>query len=89
MHRITKTNEAFLKKVAELTGKRYDANDLTPVLEELGSISRMLGATLNNSANPSMLEAGYKANVIPQTASAVRWQRQTLGHERSGRFGEY
>jgi acetylornithine deacetylase/succinyl-diaminopimelate desuccinylase-like protein len=80
--RITKTNEAFLKKVAELTGKKYDANDLSPVLEELGSISRMLVATLNNSANPSMLEAGYKANVIPQTASAVVDGRTLPGYEK-------
>jgi len=80
--RITKTNEAFLKKVAELTGKKYDAIDLSPVLEELGSISRMLGATLNNSANPSMLEAGYKANVIPQTASAVVDGRTLPGYEK-------
>jgi len=80
--RITKTNEAFLKKVAELTGKKYDARDLSPVLEELGSISRMLGATLNNSANPSMLEAGYKANVIPQTASAVVDGRTLPGYEK-------
>ena len=80
--RITKTNEAFLKKVAELTGKTYDSNDLTPVLSELGSISRMLGATLNNTANPSMLEAGYKANVIPQTASAVVDGRTLPGYEK-------
>ena len=80
--RITKTNEAFLKKVAELTGKKYDSNDLTPVLSELGSISRMLGATLNNTANPSMLEAGYKANVIPQTASAVVDGRTLPGYEK-------
>jgi acetylornithine deacetylase/succinyl-diaminopimelate desuccinylase-like protein len=80
--RITKTNEAFLKKVAELTGKKYDSNDLSHVLSELGSISRMLGATLNNTANPSMLEAGYKANVIPQTASAVVDGRTLPGYEK-------
>jgi acetylornithine deacetylase/succinyl-diaminopimelate desuccinylase-like protein len=80
--RITRTNEAFLKKVAELTGKPYDAKNLAPVLEELGSISRMMGATLNNSANPSMLDAGYKANVIPQTASAVVDGRTLPGYEK-------
>jgi len=31
----------------------------------------MIGATITNTANPTMLEAGYKANVIPQTATAV------------------
>ena len=31
----------------------------------------MLGAALRNTANPTMLEAGYKANVIPSTAEAT------------------
>jgi acetylornithine deacetylase/succinyl-diaminopimelate desuccinylase-like protein len=31
----------------------------------------MMGATVQNTANPTMLEAGYKANVIPQSATAV------------------
>ena len=34
-------------------------------------MARMIGATLQNTANPTMLEAGYKANVIPQSATAV------------------
>ena len=80
--RMTKTNEALLRAVAELTGHKYDASDLTPILKELGSISRMLGATLTNTANPTMLEAGYKANVIPQTASAVVDGRTIPGFEK-------
>jgi acetylornithine deacetylase/succinyl-diaminopimelate desuccinylase-like protein len=78
---MTKTNEAFLRKVAELTGHTYDENNLEPIVRELGSIARMLGATLTNTANPSMLEAGYKANVIPQTASAVVDGRTIPGYE--------
>jgi acetylornithine deacetylase/succinyl-diaminopimelate desuccinylase-like protein len=31
----------------------------------------MIGATLSNTANPTILEAGYKANVIPGSASAI------------------
>ena len=31
----------------------------------------MMGATIANTSNPTMLNAGYKANVIPQTATAV------------------
>jgi len=42
----------------------------------------MIGATLNNTANPSMLEAGYKANVVPQTASAVVDGRTLPGYEK-------
>ena len=79
--RLTKTNEAFLSKVAELTGKKFDKANLAPVIDELGSMSRMIGATLNNTANPSMLEAGYKANVIPQSASAVVDGRTIPGFE--------
>lgn len=79
--RLTKTNEIFLSKVAELTGKKFDKNNLGPVIAELGSMSRMIGATLNNTANPSMLEAGYKANVIPQSASAVVDGRTIPGFE--------
>ncbi len=30
-----------------------------------------MGATLRDTANPTMLDAGYKANVIPRTAHAV------------------
>ncbi len=79
--RMTKTNEAFLRKVAELTGHTYDEKNLEPIVKELGSIARMLGATLTNTAIPSMLEAGYKANVIPQTASAVVDGRTIPGYE--------
>ena len=69
--RYTKTVKVLLNKIAEVTGKKYDEKDLRPLLEEIGPMARMIGATLQNTANPTMLEAGYKANVIPQSASAV------------------
>jgi acetylornithine deacetylase/succinyl-diaminopimelate desuccinylase-like protein len=69
--RYTKTVKVLFKKIAEVTGKKYDEKDLRPLLEEIGPMARMIGATLQNTANPTMLEAGYKANVIPQSASAV------------------
>lgn len=79
--RITKTNEIFFKKIAELTGKNYNPNNLQPLLDEVGSMSKMIGATLTNTANPSMLEAGYKANVVPQSAAAVVDGRTLPGYE--------
>ena len=69
--RYTKTVKILFKKIAEVTGKKYDEKDLRPLLKEIGPMARMIGATLQNTANPTMLEAGYKANVIPQTANAV------------------
>ena len=67
--RYTKTVKDLFKEVARVTGKAYDEKDLRPLLKEIGSTARMIGATLQNTANPTMLEAGYKANVIPGTGS--------------------
>ncbi|HLS79157.1 MAG TPA: M20/M25/M40 family metallo-hydrolase [Nocardia sp.] len=63
----------FLTAVAEETGLPFDPHgpDIEGQLAKLGSISRIIGATLRDTANPTMLQAGYKANVIPQTAEAV------------------
>ncbi len=48
-----------------------NAPDLETTLFKLGNLARIIGATLRDTANPTMLSAGYKANVIPQTATAV------------------
>ncbi|QCB51123.1 M20/M25/M40 family metallo-hydrolase [Rhodococcus sp. PAMC28707] len=63
----------FLAAVAEETGLDFDPKspDLDGTLLKLGSIARIVGATLRDTANPTMLQAGYKANVIPQTAEAM------------------
>jgi len=69
--RYSTTVKALFKRVAEVTGKAYDEKDLRPLLSEVGFAARMIGATLQNTANPTMLQAGYKANVIPGSASAI------------------
>ena len=69
--RYSTTVKALFKRVASATGKVYDEKDLRPLLSEVGFAARMIGATLQNTANPTILEAGYKANVIPGSASAV------------------
>ncbi len=79
--RYTKTVKVLFKKISEATGKPYDENDLRPLLKEIGPTERMIGATLQNTANPTMLEAGYKANVIPGSASAVIDGRFLPGYE--------
>jgi acetylornithine deacetylase/succinyl-diaminopimelate desuccinylase-like protein len=79
--RYTKTVKDLFKEVARVTGKVYDEKDLRPLLKEIGSTARMIGATLQNTANPTMLDAGYKANVIPGTASAVIDGRFLPGYE--------
>lgn len=79
--RYTKTVKALFSKIAQITGKKYDEADLRPLLSEIGPTARMIGATLQNTANPTMLEAGYKANVIPGSASAVIDGRFLPGYE--------
>jgi len=79
--RYTQTVKDLFREVARVTGKAYDERDLRPLLKEIGSTARMIGATLQNTANPTMLEAGYKANVIPGSASAVIDGRFLPGYE--------
>ncbi|MGV9818600.1 M20/M25/M40 family metallo-hydrolase [Nocardia xishanensis] len=63
----------FLAAVSEETGFPFDPEspDIEGQLAKLGTIARIIGATLRDTANPTMLQAGYKVNVIPQTAEAV------------------
>ena len=63
----------FLSAIAEETGYSFDpdSGDLEGAVAKLGPIARLVGATLRDTANPTMLKAGYKANVIPAQAEAV------------------
>ena len=79
--RYTQTVKILFKKIAHATGKPYNEDDLRPLLTEIGPTARMIGATLQNTANPTMLDAGYKANVIPGSASAVIDGRFLPGYE--------
>jgi acetylornithine deacetylase/succinyl-diaminopimelate desuccinylase-like protein len=61
--RLTPTMSRFLEEIG--------GGDPEAAIDKLGPVARMLGAGLRNTVNPTMLEAGYKANVVPQTASAT------------------
>jgi len=77
----TKTNGLLFRKIAELTGETYSKSNVRPLLKHLGKAAKMIGATISNTANPTMLDAGYKANVIPASASAVVDGRFLPGQE--------
>lgn len=79
--RYTATVKRLFESVAKASGKPFDLKDLRPLLTEFGSAARMIGATLQNTANPSMLSAGYKENVIPGEAVAVVDARFLPGYE--------
>ena len=79
--RETATNKKLFGKIAELTGDVYDPARASDLLKHIGGASKMIGATVTNTANPTMLNAGYKANVIPQHATAVVDGRFLPGYE--------
>ncbi|HEV2371801.1 MAG TPA: M20/M25/M40 family metallo-hydrolase [Streptosporangiaceae bacterium] len=68
--RVTPSAQAFLEAACEALGVEPGPDTWADVLEKLGPLARMVGATLRNTANPTMLSAGYKVNVIPATATA-------------------
>jgi acetylornithine deacetylase/succinyl-diaminopimelate desuccinylase-like protein len=70
-HKITDAQRAFLDAVSEAFDIELDPDRVEETLARLGSISRMVGATMANTANPTMLRAGYKHNVIPGAATAA------------------
>jgi len=69
-HRITSAQAAFLEAVSDAFEIELDLDRAEETLARLGSIARMVGATMSNTANPTMLSAGYKHNVIPGRATA-------------------
>ncbi len=67
---ITPTVETLLRGAAELLGVEYaeDAETVERIVSGLGTVGRMVEASLRNTSNPTMMDAGYKTYVIPDTA---------------------
>jgi acetylornithine deacetylase/succinyl-diaminopimelate desuccinylase-like protein len=63
--------QEFLDGVTEITGQAFPEDDLEDAIGRLGGISRIIGATLRDTANVTMFNAGYKANVVPSSATAA------------------
>ncbi|MBG6192352.1 acetylornithine deacetylase/succinyl-diaminopimelate desuccinylase-like protein [Arthrobacter sp. CAN_A212] len=78
---LTPTTRQFLDGVTELTGVEFDADNPDTLLAELGTVARFVGATLQNTSNPTVLKSGYKHNVIPGTAEALIDVRTLPGQE--------
>jgi acetylornithine deacetylase/succinyl-diaminopimelate desuccinylase-like protein len=68
---VTPTVRAFLDGVQEITGVPLDPDDPDQLVATLGTTARFVGATLRTTSNPTVLDAGYKQNVIPGTANAL------------------
>lgn len=79
--RRTKTVDRFLAELGDAYGIDLADAEIEQVLEHLGTLGSLVGATLQNTANPTMLQAGYKHNVIPGEAAASIDGRVLPGYE--------
>ncbi|MFF8785693.1 M20/M25/M40 family metallo-hydrolase [Streptomyces sp. NPDC015125] len=72
--RLTPTVRAALGRLAALHAVEVDVDaphfDVDALLGRLGAAAKLVEPTVRNSANPTMLSAGYKVNVIPGSAVA-------------------
>ena len=67
--RLTLTTQALLDGLSELTGRPIDDPDA--LAAAAGPAEAFLRSTFRTTANPTALTAGYKHNVIPETAEAL------------------
>ncbi|MER7177331.1 M20/M25/M40 family metallo-hydrolase [Streptomyces mesophilus] len=83
--RLTPTVRAALAELARLHGLDADVHapdfDVDALLGKLGRAAALVEPTVRNSANPTMLQAGYKVNVIPGEAVAYVDGRYLPGGE--------
>ncbi|MEU9320966.1 M20/M25/M40 family metallo-hydrolase [Streptomyces sp. NPDC048295] len=83
--RLTPTVRAALTELAALHGIHPDLDapgfDVDELLGKLGPAADLVAPTVRNSSNPTMLEAGYKVNVIPGHATAFIDGRMVPGGE--------
>lgn len=78
---LSRTARHMVSAIGEAYGLELDLEDPTELARQLGPVARFIGAGTRNTANPTMLEAGYKANVIPADATAVVDGRYVPGEE--------
>jgi acetylornithine deacetylase/succinyl-diaminopimelate desuccinylase-like protein len=73
----------LLEGLAEMTGVPFDPDDPEAAVARLGHLSRMIGATLRDTATVTMIEAGCKTNVVPSIARATVDARMLPGREKA------
>jgi len=71
----------LLDGLADITGTTYTDEETDALLAHIPGARTFVEGALANVSNPTMLDAGYKHNVIPQTASVNVDCRFLPGHE--------
>jgi len=78
---LTPTVEAFLVRTGAALGVEVDLSDVEGTMARLGPAASLVEPTIRNSTTPTMLDAGYKVNVIPSLAQAQVDTRTLPGTE--------
>lgn len=67
---VTPTVEHLLRGVAQLEGVEYEPTDecIGRLVDGLGAMAPMIDASIRNTSNPTMMDGGYKTNVVPDNA---------------------
>lgn len=68
---LTEPAREFLAGLTSLTGLEFPEDDLDTAVARLGALGHVVGAALRDTATPTMINAGVKANVIPSSAEAT------------------
>ncbi|MGY6497753.1 MAG: M20/M25/M40 family metallo-hydrolase [Microcella sp.] len=78
---LTDTTTQLLAEIARLLGADPEQTSPDELLLRTGTAAGFLTATLRTTTNPTLLAAGYKHNVIPDTAEALIDIRTMPGEE--------
>jgi acetylornithine deacetylase/succinyl-diaminopimelate desuccinylase-like protein len=79
--RLTDTTSLLMTELARILGQDLQQVGPDELALATGSASRFIQASLRTTTNPTMLDAGYKHNVIPDAASASIDIRTLPGEE--------
>lgn len=78
---LSPTVRALLWRAGDALGIDVDLSDIDGTLKKLGPAAALAENTVRNSTTPTMLDAGYKVNVIPSEAVAQVDTRVLPGSE--------
>ena len=78
---LTDTTEQLVAEIADIMGIDPLTSGPDEIVLSTGSAAGFIQATLRTTTNPTLLKAGYKHNVIPDTAEALIDIRTLPGDE--------
>ncbi|HEV2780237.1 MAG TPA: M20/M25/M40 family metallo-hydrolase [Actinophytocola sp.] len=68
--RLIPAVRAYIERTGAALGVEVDLSDVDATLARLGPAAKLAESTVRNSTTPTVLNAGYKVNVIPGVAQA-------------------